>query len=91
MPNLFCVDVLYQFVKVLVPRDGGGVVEVRAHRHDDVVAGVMLSLVKFFLFYNQLPQGANIAQWICLRLTSCCPGFESSNTIHVVLQFMIKL
>ena len=32
--------------------------------------------------------GAAIAHWICLRLPSCCTGFESQYTIYA---FILKL
>ena len=42
--GLLLVDPLDQLVKVLVPGDGGRVVKVGAHRHDDEVGGIVLSL-----------------------------------------------
>ena len=40
---------------------------------------------------NKNIMGAAIAQWICLCLPSCCPGFESQ-TYHLrFYQFILEL
>ena len=40
---------------------------------------------------NKNIMGAAIAQWICLCLPSCCPGFESQ-TYHLrYYQFILEL
>ena len=49
--SLLRVDPFDQLVQVLVPGDGRRVVEVRAHRHDDVVGGVVLGLQRTIFFH----------------------------------------
>ena len=49
--SLLRVDPFDQLVQVLVPGDGRRVVEVGAHRHDDVVGGVVLGLPMTIFFH----------------------------------------
>ena len=69
--------------------DFGRLIILQLHRAKDFQKRMKKNLVNFF--DKKYLQGAALAQWICLRLPFCHPGFESQAYSLCFYKFISKL